>query len=108
MLLCRAKEKAKELEKRRKEEVENERLAKEARKEAYRQIIESSLPPEPQEGVNDGVLKVRIWLPAGRVLQRRFESDTPLRTLLNFLIAEGYPTEEYRILRSWPRRDVSR
>ncbi|XP_076220942.1 fas associated factor casp isoform X2 [Nomia melanderi] len=104
----RAKEKAKELEKRRKEEAENERLAEEARKEAYRQTIESSLPPEPLEGVNDGVLRVRIWLPAGRVLQRRFQSDTPLQTLLNFLIAEGYPTEEYRILRSWPRRDVSR
>ncbi|XP_076220941.1 fas associated factor casp isoform X1 [Nomia melanderi] len=103
----RAKEKAKELEKRRKEEAENERLAEEARKEAYRQTIESSLPPEPLEGVNDGVLRVRIWLPAGRVLQRRFQSDTPLQTLLNFLIAEGYPTEEYRILRSWPRRDLT-
>ncbi|XP_076635761.1 fas associated factor casp isoform X2 [Colletes latitarsis] len=111
----RAKEKAKEqkkveeeLEKRKKLEAENERLAEEARKEAHRQAVESSLPPEPQQGAGDGVLKVRVRLPAGKFLERRFQSDTPLQTLLNFLIVEGYPTEEYKVLCSWPRRDVSR
>ncbi|XP_053989222.1 FAS-associated factor 1 isoform X2 [Hylaeus anthracinus] len=111
----RAKEKAKEqkkveeeLEKRKKLEAENERLAEEAKKEAHRQAIESSLPPEPQQGAGDGVLKVRVRLPAGEFLERRFQSDTPLQTLLNFLIVEGYPTEEYKVLCSWPRRDVSR
>ncbi|XP_076178069.1 fas associated factor casp isoform X2 [Ptiloglossa arizonensis] len=111
----RAKEKAKEqkkveeeLEKQKKLEAENERLAEEARKEAHRQAVELSLPPEPQQGAGDGVLKVRVRLPAGKFLERRFQSDTPLQTLLNFLIAEGYPTEEYKVLCSWPRRDVSR
>ncbi|XP_043257171.1 FAS-associated factor 1 isoform X2 [Colletes gigas] len=111
----RAKEKAKEqkkveeeLEKRKKLEAENERLAEEARKEAHRQTVESSLPPEPQQGAGDGVLKVRVRLPTGKFLERRFQFDTPLQTLLNFLIVEGYPTEEYKVLCSWPRRDVSR
>ncbi|XP_047351443.1 FAS-associated factor 1 isoform X1 [Vespa velutina] len=108
----RAKEEAKqmqeEIEKRRKEQAENERLAEEARKEAHRQAIESSLPPEPQQNAGDGVLKVRVRLPAGKFLERRFQPDTPLQTLLNFLIVEGYPTEEYKVLSSWPRRDVSR
>ncbi|XP_043578100.1 FAS-associated factor 1 isoform X2 [Bombus pyrosoma] len=108
----RAKEEAKqmqeELEKQRKEQAENERLAEEARKEAHRQAVESSLPPEPQQSTGDGVLKVRVRLPAGKFLERRFQSDTPLQTLLNFLIVEGYPTEEYKVLCSWPRRDVSR
>ncbi|KAG7201589.1 hypothetical protein KM043_004333 [Ampulex compressa] len=58
----RAKEEAKqiqeELEKRKKEQAENERLAEEARKEAHRQAVELSLPPEPQQGAGDGVLKV--------------------------------------------------
>ncbi|XP_053989216.1 FAS-associated factor 1 isoform X1 [Hylaeus anthracinus] len=110
----RAKEKAKEqkkveeeLEKRKKLEAENERLAEEAKKEAHRQAIESSLPPEPQQGAGDGVLKVRVRLPAGEFLERRFQSDTPLQTLLNFLIVEGYPTEEYKVLCSWPRRDLT-
>lgn len=107
----RAKEEAKqmqeELEKRKKEQVENERLAEEARKEAHRQAIESSLPPEPQQGAGDNVLKVRVRLPAGKFLERRFQPDTPLQTLLNFLIVEGYPTEEYKVLCSWPRMDLT-
>ncbi|KAL6419181.1 hypothetical protein ACFW04_014056 [Cataglyphis niger] len=108
----RAKEEAKqmqeELEKKKKEQAENERLAEEARKEAHRQAVESSLPPEPQQGAGDGVMKVRVRLPAGKFLERKFQSDTPLQTLFNFLIVEGYPTEEYKLLSSWPRRDVSR
>lgn len=103
----RAKEEAKQLEKQLIEEAMNERLAEERRKESRRQAIESSLPLEPQ-GTSDGVLKVRVRLPAGKFLERRFQSDTPLQTLLNFLIVEGYPTEEYKVLCSWPRRDVSR
>ncbi|KYN14165.1 FAS-associated factor 1 [Trachymyrmex cornetzi] len=105
----RAKEEAKqmqeELEKKKKEQAENERLAEEARKEAHRQAVESSLPPEPQQGAGDGVMKVRVRLPAGKFLERKFQSDTPLQTLFNFLIVEGYPTEEYKLLSSWPRRD---
>nr|XP_012222089.1 PREDICTED: FAS-associated factor 1 isoform X2 [Linepithema humile] len=108
----RAKDEAKqmqeELEKKQKEQAENERLAEEARKEAHRQAIESSLPPEPQQGAGDGVMKVRVRLPAGKFLERKFQSDTPLQTLFNFLVVEGYPTEEYKLLSSWPRRDVSR
>lgn len=104
----RAKEYAKymqeELEKKRQEQEENEK----ARKEAHRQAVESSLPPEPQQGAGVGVLKVKVRLPAGKFLERRFQPDTPLQTLLNFLIVEGYPTEEYKLLSSWPRRDVSR
>nr|XP_033341145.1 FAS-associated factor 1 isoform X1 [Megalopta genalis] len=110
----RAKEKAKEqkkmeeeLEKRRKEEAENEKLVEEAKKEAHRRALEDNLPPEPQQAVGDGVLKVKVWLPAGKYLERRFQSDTPLQTLLNFLIVEGYPTEEYKVLCSWPRRDLT-
>ncbi|XP_028050119.1 FAS-associated factor 1 isoform X3 [Monomorium pharaonis] len=108
----RAKEEAKQMqeerEKKMKEQAENERLAEEARKEAHRQAVESSLPPEPQQGAGDGVMKVRVRLPAGKFLERKFQSDTPLQTLFNFLIVEGYPTEEYKLLSSWPRRDVSR
>ncbi|EGI70162.1 PREDICTED: FAS-associated factor 1 isoform X1 [Acromyrmex echinatior] len=107
----RAKEEAKqiqeELEKKKKEQAENERLAEKARKEAHRQAVESSLPPEPQQGAGDGVMKVRVRLPAGKFLERKFQSDTPLQTLFNFLIVEGYPTEEYKLLSSWPRRDLT-
>jgi len=27
--------------------------------------------------------------------------------LLDFLVVQGYPSEEYKVISSWPRRDVS-
>ncbi|XP_015118560.1 FAS-associated factor 1 [Diachasma alloeum] len=107
----RAKEEAKQLqqrlEKQQKEQAENERLAEEARKEAHRLAVESSLPPEPDADSSVGVLKVKVRLPGGKFLERRFRPDTPLQTLLNVLIVEGYPTAEYKVLSSWPRRELT-
>lgn len=76
--------------------------------QALRLAAESSLPPEPQQGAGDGITKIRVRLPEGTFLERRFQTDTPLQTLLNFLIVEGYPTDEYKVISSWPRRDVSK
>ncbi|XP_046751610.1 FAS-associated factor 1 isoform X1 [Diprion similis] len=107
----RAKEEAKQmqelLEKQEKERAENERVAGEARREAHRQAAESSLPPEPEEGAGDGITKIRVRLPEGTFLERKFQTDTPLQTLLNFLIVEGYPTDEYKVISNWPRRDLT-
>lgn len=107
----RAKEEAKQMqemmERQEKERVESERVAGEARREAHRQAVESSLPPEPQQEAGDGITKIRVRLPAGKFLERRFNIDTPLQTLLNFLIVEGYPTDEYKVISSWPRRDLT-
>lgn len=107
----RAKEEAKQLqqrlEKQQKEQAENERLAGEARKEAHRLTVELSLPPEPDVDSSEGVLKIKVRLPGGKFLERRLQQDTPLQILLNFLTVEGYPTEEFKVLSSWPRRDVS-
>lgn len=30
-----------------------------------------------------------------------------MQVLLDFLIVKGYPTEQYKVISSWPRRDVS-
>ena len=107
----RAKEEAKQLqeqlERQRREEAESQRLAEETRKESHRLAVESSLPPEPDMDASGSVLKVKVRLTAGKFLERRFHSDSSLQTLLNFLTVEGYPTEEYKVLSSWPRRDVS-
>lgn len=106
----RAKEEAKlnniKMEKQRKEKAENERLAEEARKEAIRVNVESSLPPEPADTINN-VHKIKVRLPGGKHLERRFLPDTKLQILLNYLIVEGYPTDEYKVLSSWPRRDLT-
>jgi hypothetical protein len=82
-------------------------LAEQARKEAHRLAVESSLPPEPAQDLTENILKIKVRLPSGNFLERRFQANAILQTILNFLIVKGYPTEEYKVLSSWPRRDVS-
>ena len=40
-------------------------------------------------------------------LERRFLASDSLQTVLDYLTIEGFPHEEYKVLSSWPRRDVS-
>lgn len=40
-------------------------------------------------------------------LERRFLASDTLQTVLDYLTIEGFPHEEYKVLSSWPRRDVS-
>ncbi|XP_014207984.1 FAS-associated factor 1 [Copidosoma floridanum] len=105
----RAKEKRKQLqekiEKEKKERAENERLADQAKKEARRLAVESCLTDEPSEDA-PGVLKIKIRLPSGKFLERRFTKNAKLQTVLNFLIVKNYPTEDYKLI-SWPRRDLT-
>ncbi|XP_011503570.1 PREDICTED: FAS-associated factor 1 [Ceratosolen solmsi marchali] len=107
----KAKEEAKQLlkkiEKQRKEKAENEKQAEQARKEARRLVVESSLPPEPAQHLTENILKIKVRLPSGNFLERRFQTNTVLQTIFNFLIVKGYPTEEYKLLSSWPRRDLT-
>ena len=46
--------------------------------------------------------------PGGNQLERRFLASQTLQTVLDYLTIEGYPSSEYKVLSSWPRRDVSR
>lgn len=106
----RAKEEAKllqiKIEKQLKEKAENERILEEARKESIRTLVESSLPAEPDETI-DNIYKIKVRIPGGKLLERRFLHDTKLQILFNYLIVEGYPNDEYKILSSWPRRDLT-
>lgn len=106
----RAKEEAKllqiKIEKQLKEKAENERILEEARKESIRTSVESSLPAEPDETI-DNIYKIKVRIPGGKLLERRFLPDSKLQVLINYLIVEGYPHDEYKILSSWPRRDLT-
>lgn len=76
------------------------------RKEAHRLQVEANLPPEPSQDQAD-ITKIRFRLPLGNHLERRFYTTTPLKVLLDYLVVQGYPTDEYKAISSWPRRDVS-
>ena len=40
-------------------------------------------------------------------IERRFLASETLQTVLDYLTTEGYPSHEFKVLSSWPRRDVS-
>ena len=40
-------------------------------------------------------------------MERRFLPHDSLQIVLDYLTVEGFPMEEYKLLSSWPRRDVS-
>jgi len=47
------------------------------------------------------VPETRQWL------ERRFLATDSISVVFDFLTVEGYPSDEYKVLSSWPRRDVS-
>ncbi|XP_022921054.1 FAS-associated factor 1 [Onthophagus taurus] len=107
----RAKEEAKRLiaeaEAKEKLRVETERSEKLAQKEAYRREVEASLPPEPSAEQGDSITQIRFRLPNGKNLERRFLANTQLKVLLDYLTVQGYPNNEYKVISSWPRRDLT-
>ncbi|KAL1129663.1 hypothetical protein AAG570_012608 [Ranatra chinensis] len=111
LLLDRAKEEAK-----RQQEImaskERERLAKEkqemeTKRQAERLAIQSKLPEEPEESCGSNTIKIRFRCPGQKILERRFLESQNLELLFNYLTVEGYRTDEYKVILSWPRRDVS-
>lgn len=92
------------------ERVESERLMEEAKKEAMRSQAASRVPAEPGADADPaGVSRIRVRLPPPHdaCLERRFYSNDTLAALLDFLASKGYPQENYKVISSWPRRDLT-
>lgn len=117
LMADRAKEEARKLEEAERqqklllEEQEREkqdeiRRQEESVKEAIRQSLAEQLPPEPDESCSD-ISKIRFRLPTGELLYRRFRCSECLHVLVNYLASVGYPVEDYKVLTSWPRRDLT-
>lgn len=87
--------------------LESERADAEAKRELIRANARRSVPPEPAEQSGENITKIRIRPPTGAMIERRFAVETPLRILLNFITGEGFLIEEYKVISSWPRRDLT-
>ncbi|CAH2242306.1 jg25220 [Pararge aegeria aegeria] len=90
------------------ERAESERQMEEAKKEELRAGAEARVPAEPADGADD-VARVRIRLPPPEhgSLERRFHAQDTLAALLDYLASKGYPKENYKVIASWPRRDLT-
>ncbi|XP_018334151.1 FAS-associated factor 1 [Agrilus planipennis] len=106
----RAKEEAKRLqeeaEKQKEKQEALEKAEEAAKREAHRKTVEASLPLEPAQNESD-ITKIRFRLPGGQNIERRFLGNDPLQVLLDFLLVKGYPQSEYKVISSWPRRDLT-
>ncbi|XP_055535376.1 FAS-associated factor 1 isoform X2 [Wyeomyia smithii] len=87
--------------------LESERADAEAKRELIRVNARITVPPEPDQIAGENITKIRIRPPTGPMIERRFTTDTSLQILLNFITGEGFLIDEYKVISSWPRRDLT-
>ncbi|XP_035377817.1 FAS-associated factor 1 isoform X1 [Electrophorus electricus] len=91
------------------EQVRQEQIRKEQEeeREAIRLSLEQALPPEPSEDGGERISKLRIRTPSGEFLERRFLGTTRLQVLFDFVASKGYPSDEFKLLTTFPRRNIT-
>lgn len=91
------------------EQVRQERIRKEQEeeREAIRLSLEQALPPEPKEEGGEPISKLRIRTPSGEFLERRFLGTCKLQVLFDFVASKGYPSDEFKLLTTFPRRNIT-
>uniref|UniRef100_K7E7L8 FAS-associated factor 1 n=1 Tax=Ornithorhynchus anatinus TaxID=9258 RepID=K7E7L8_ORNAN len=87
--------------------LEQIRKEQEEEREAIRLSLEQSLPPEPREESTEPVSKLRIRTPSGEFLERRFLASSKLQVVFDFVASKGFPWDEFKLLSTFPRRDVT-
>lgn len=103
----RKKREAQEREEAEQNRLERMRREQEEEKEAIRLSLEQALPPEPDEDSGEQISKLRIRTPSGEFLERRFLGTCKLQVLFDFVASKGYPSDEFKLLTTFPRRNIT-
>ncbi|XP_051928793.1 FAS-associated factor 1 isoform X1 [Hippocampus zosterae] len=103
----RKKREAQEREEAEQVRLEQMRKEQEEEKEAIRLSLEQTLPPEPGEESVEQISKLRIRTPSGEFLERRFLGSCRLQVLFDFVASKGYPFDEFKLLTTFPRRNIT-
>ena len=74
--------------------------------QAIRLSMEEQLSAEPDENSDKKIARLRIRLPCGDLITRRFLASDHLQTLLNFVASKGFSPDDHKLLTTYPRRDV--
>ncbi|XKL63719.1 hypothetical protein PGB90_006083 [Kerria lacca] len=101
-----AKRKQEQLELEEQAKIEEAKQKEAAKKEAHRRVLEAKLPPEPEDGT-EKIIKFRIRVQQDQFLERKFLMTDTVQLLLDFLLVRGYDTADYKLITSFPRRDLT-
>ncbi|KAL8568872.1 hypothetical protein ACOMHN_061448 [Nucella lapillus] len=88
-------------------EEERKRQEEEAVKEAIKESIAKSVPEEPAENAPGEISRLRFRVPGGEQRTRRFWAENTVQDVLNYLTSQGFHTEEFKVLSTFPRRDIT-
>lgn len=66
-----------------------------------------AVPPEPPADCLDRIVQIRLKLPNGRSLTRRFLASAELGVLLVYLDSLGYPLTRFKIIKNWRRQELA-
>jgi len=80
--------------------------AEKARNDFEQAAASSSLPAEPSPDCGEQMANIRFRTPR-ETLTRRFLATQTLELLLLYLRSKGYKPDQFKVLQSWPRRDLS-
>lgn len=84
-----------------------DRARKNACKLEGEQKDKPTVPPEPPADSSERVVQIRLKLPNGRSLTRRFLASAELGVLLVYLDSLGYPLTRFKILKNWRRQELA-
>jgi len=94
------------MEAKRRSEIEAKEIA-EAKAAMDQSEAASTLPAEPAANCGQTLANIRFRTPSS-TLARRFLGSSPLSVLMLYLRSEGFRPEEYKVLSSFPRRDLTK
>ena len=88
-------------------EAEKERLKQEEKLNRKKNALEK-LPQEPDDTVpTSQVTRIRFRLPDGEFVQRKFFLNNKLQSIIDFMTGQGFFIEQYKLLSTWPRKDLA-
>ncbi|KAH3697404.1 FAS-associated factor 1-like [Dreissena polymorpha] len=109
---ARVEEERRQAEQERKERVKQEQEARRVREEEEKkkrieEQLAQQVPDEPPEGCTEVTCTLRIRCPDREMLLRRFYGRNKLRAVMNFITSKGFHLSDYKLLTTFPRRDLS-
>ncbi|CAD5111735.1 DgyrCDS1017 [Dimorphilus gyrociliatus] len=99
-------ERREEEESRKQKELERRLKEEKLKREKIRQNVAEQLPAEPDEHCKQELSRIRIRAPDNKILNRRFLASNPLQILFNYLTSEGFHVADFKVLTTFPRRDL--